>query len=158
MTEIKETGPAADSGGLGWMPVAVTFMIISAALGGILIVGELNEPDLEPMTVAATININYGNGTTLTEELTTSNYTAFGFLEAFVGYGNINATYYEMFDSWLINTINGVGNGVVVPGIADTGNYYWQYYVNDVLGPVGADRYALLDGDVVEWRFEEIIW
>jgi len=157
MTEIEETGPAG-GGGLGWMPIAVTFIIISAALGGMMIVGELNEPNLEQMTVTATIKINYGNGTTLTDEITTGNYTAFGFLEASVGFGNINATYYEMFESWLINEINGIGNGADVPGIADTGNYYWQYYVNDVLGPVGADRYALLDGDVVEWRFEEMVW
>jgi len=162
-TEITGTNPesgglAPGSGGLGWKPIAMVFIIVSAALGGILVYGQLTEPNFEPMDITATINIDYGNGTVATHTITTDNYTAFGFLEAVVGFENIDATYYESFNSWLINSINGVQNGADIPGIADTSAYYWQYYVNDELGPVGADRYALLDGDVLEWRFEEIVW
>ncbi len=157
MSDENITGPAADAR-LGWRPIAVLFIVISAALGGMLAYGKLTESHFQPMEVSATVEINYGNGTILAENITTDNYTAFGFLEAAVGHENIDATYYESFGSWLINGINGIANGVDVPGINDTGAYYWQYYVNDELGLVGADRYALLDGDVLEWRFEEIIW
>jgi hypothetical protein len=66
-------------------------------------------------------------------------------------------TYYEGL-GWLVNGINGISTGVAVSGINDTGNYYWQYYVNDALGPISADRYALHDGDAVEWIFEEMVW
>ena len=108
MNEIQNTGPTAGGGGLGWMPVAVTFIIISAALGGILIVGELNQTNLDSIEITATITLDYGNGTRVTENITTTNYTAFGFLEAMVGFDDIDATYYPSFDSWLINSVNGV--------------------------------------------------
>ena len=157
-TNQESGGLAPENGGLGWKPIAMVFMIVRAALGGILVYGQLTEPNFEPMDVTATIKIDYGNETVVTDTVTTDNYTAFGFLEASVGYGNIDATYYEAFNSWLINGINGVQNGVDIPGIGDTSKYYWQYYINDELGSVGADRYALLDGDVLEWRFEEMVW
>ncbi len=47
-----------------------------------------------------------------------------------------------------IESIGGVKNG-------DDGKY-WQYYINDVLGDVAADKKALEKGSVVEWRFEEV--
>lgn len=47
-----------------------------------------------------------------------------------------------------IESIGGIKNG-------DEGKY-WQYYINDALGDVAADKKNLSNGDVVEWRFEEI--
>ena len=47
------------------------------------------------------------------------------------------------------------GGLVYVEGIAgvheDNGGY-WQYWVNNELGPVAANVYELEDGDVVEWK------
>ncbi len=59
-------------------------------------------------------------------------------------------TYYEQFDSILIDSINGVVNG--------QDGKYWQYYVNDGDIPpmVGADQYKISNGDNVLWRFEII--
>ena len=47
-----------------------------------------------------------------------------------------------------IENIDGIENGV--------DGKYWQYYMNDVLGDVAADKKVLEEGDVVEWRFEEV--
>ncbi|MCK5123013.1 MAG: DUF4430 domain-containing protein [Candidatus Pacebacteria bacterium] len=47
-----------------------------------------------------------------------------------------------------IENISGIKNG-------DDGKY-WQYYVNDILGDVAADKKVLEEGDEVEWRFEEV--
>jgi len=47
-----------------------------------------------------------------------------------------------------IESIGGVKNG--------DGGKYWQYYINDVLGDVAADKKNLTSGDVAEWRFEEV--
>jgi len=35
-------------------------------------------------------------------------------------------------------------------------NKYWQYYINDKLGDVGADKKEVKAGDKVEWRFEKV--
>ena len=47
-----------------------------------------------------------------------------------------------------IESIDGVENG-------DDGKY-WQYYIDDTLGDLAADKKILKDGSVVEWRFEEV--
>jgi hypothetical protein len=57
-------------------------------------------------------------------------------------------TYYEEFDSLLIDSIFDDVNG-------DEGKY-WQYYVNGDLPIVGADNLRATNGDTIEWRFEVI--
>lgn len=47
-----------------------------------------------------------------------------------------------------IESIAGIKNG-------DDGKY-WQYYVNDKLGEVAADKKEVKSGDKVEWRFEKV--
>lgn len=47
-----------------------------------------------------------------------------------------------------IESISGIKNG-------DDGKY-WQYYINDILGDVAADKKVLEEGNKVEWRFEEV--
>jgi hypothetical protein len=39
-----------------------------------------------------------------------------------------------------------------VAGVHEDDGGYWQYWVNDELGPVAANVYQLEDGDVVEWK------
>lgn len=46
----------------------------------------------------------------------------------------------------LVESIGGVANG--------QDNKYWQYWVNDVLGEVAADKKFLKSGDEVEWKFD----
>lgn len=76
--------------------------------------------------------------------------TVFSILER-ISYKNdfpLKYTYYEQFDSILIDSINNVVNG-------EDGKY-WQYYVNGDIPMVGADKYTVSNGDYVEWRFEII--
>jgi len=47
-----------------------------------------------------------------------------------------------------VESIGGIKNG-------DEGKY-WQYYINNTLGDVAADKKAIGKNDVVEWRFENV--
>ncbi len=47
-----------------------------------------------------------------------------------------------------IESINGIKNG--------DEEKYWQYYINNVLGDVAADKKTLEDKNSIEWRFEEV--
>ena len=49
------------------------------------------------------------------------------------------------------------GDLVFVTSIAGTSNnesagLWWQYWVNDELGPVAANKYQVQDGDAISWR------
>jgi hypothetical protein len=76
--------------------------------------------------------------------------TVFTILEAFAERNKITCkyTYYEEFDSVLIDSINGDVNG-------DEGRY-WQYYVNDKIPMIGCDKYNVSNGDVIQWKFETL--
>lgn len=140
-----------------WKPLALALIIISGALGGLFVMAELNNMQLKNAEVTINLKIDYGNGTVESETITTTNYTPMGVLVAVVGNENIQATYYEGM-GWLVDGINGVKNGADVPDLNDTDQRWWQYYVNDTLGPVSADRFALQDGDLLEWKFEIPSW
>ena len=45
-----------------------------------------------------------------------------------------------------VETIDAVKNG--------TEGKYWQYFVNDKLGEVAADKKTIKESDKIEWRFE----
>jgi hypothetical protein len=58
-------------------------------------------------------------------------------------------TYYEEFDSVLVNSINGKENG--------WNDLYWQYYVNDDIPMVGCDKFTdIKNGDYIRWSFETL--
>ena len=76
--------------------------------------------------------------------------TVFSMLEKIVerNYVSLKSTYYEQFDSILIDSIGNNQNG-------DNGKY-WQYYVNDKIPTIGCDKYEISNGDHIEWIFEII--
>ena len=39
-----------------------------------------------------------------------------------------------------------------INGVHNTGNYYWQFWVNGEYATVGASQYALRNGDEVLWK------
>ena len=90
-----------------------------------------------------------GDSWTLTDNLVAyQGDTAFSLLER-SGQQNgfsVDSTYYEQFDSTLVNSINNAVGG--------TDGKYWQYYVNGKLPDVGADKCILVNGDVLTWSFE----
>lgn len=50
--------------------------------------------------------------------------------------------------------------GVLIESIGDKKNgdngKYWQYYVNNELGDVAADKKNISKSDIIEWRFEKV--
>jgi Family of unknown function (DUF6580)/Domain of unknown function (DUF4430) len=92
-----------------------------------------------------------GDGWTISDNLVAyKEDTAFSLLEkCSVKNGfSLNATYYAGFDSTLIDSINNAVSG--------TDGKYWQYFVNDQLPNVGADKCSISNGDSVLWSFEVI--
>jgi len=76
--------------------------------------------------------------------------TVFSAIVAVTSKNNIplDYSYYEQFDSFLIDSIYNDING--------ENGAYWMFYVNhEELPPsLGADEYAIKNGEYVEWRFE----
>jgi hypothetical protein len=90
-----------------------------------------------------------GDGWTISDNLVAyKEDTAFSLLEkCSVKNGfSLKATYYAEFDSTLIDSINNAASG--------TDGKYWQYFVNDRLPNVGADKCPISNGDSVLWSFE----
>ncbi|NOR38905.1 MAG: DUF4430 domain-containing protein [Candidatus Thorarchaeota archaeon] len=48
-------------------------------------------------------------------------------------------------DLVFVTSIAGVSNN-------ESGGLWWQYWVNDELGPVAANKYQVQDGDAISWR------
>lgn len=106
--------------------------------------------------VSVEVIIDYGNGTVVSHNVTTQNFTALGCLEAAVGYENLDIQTFSF--GVLVNGINNVTTGSTVEGIDDTSNYYWMWYINDGWASVGAGQYVCQNGDVVKFAFEESSW
>jgi hypothetical protein len=61
---------------------------------------------------------------------------------------NVTTVEYQYSGSLvLVTSINGVHNNV-------SANLFWQYYVNDVFGPVASNIYHLGNNSLVEWRYQ----
>lgn len=87
------------------------------------------------------LTIDYGNSTQLTNT-GLSGGTVFDVLNE-----TANTTYTEFAYGRFIVSVNGVENN------AGGNGYYWQYWVNDELGPVAADKFSLEDGDQILWKY-----
>jgi len=90
-----------------------------------------------------------GDGWTLTDNFVAYyGDTAFSLLERSAEQNgfSVDSTYYEQFDSTLVNSINNAVGG--------TDGKYWQYYVNGMLPDIGADKYIITNGDLLTWSFE----
>lgn len=48
-----------------------------------------------------------------------------------------------------VDEINGIGNNAKT-------NMYWMFYVNDELAKTGASEYTIVNGDIIEWRYEDV--
>ncbi len=120
--------------------------MVIAGIAGIFAYNNFLKP--EPALVTATISIDYGNGTVLSEEIGSDNNTALGLLYSFVGEDNVDAT-----DMGFVNSINGIGNSVDVPGLNDTDQRWWMLYVDDEMAMESAGTLEIFNGTHVEYRF-----
>lgn len=112
-------------------------------------VPEKSEIWLEKSDQTSVRIIIIGDGWTMKDNLVAyKGDTAFSLLErSSVENGfSVKYTYYEQFDSTLVNSINNIVGG--------TDGKYWQYYVNGDLPMIGADKYLISNGDSLVWSFE----
>ena len=137
------------------IPIAViTICLIALSFTGTATqVPEKSEIWLEQSDATSVKILLKGNGWTIQENLVAStDDTVFTLLQKTATRHDISLqyTYYEEFDSVLIDEINNDENG--------EDNHYWQYYVNDEIPMIGADSYHVSNGDYIEWRFEVITY
>jgi hypothetical protein len=127
----------------------VLSLIALSFTGTALKIPEKSEVWVEKSDQTSVRIIINGDGWTLTDNLVAYHEdTAFSLLERSAkenGF-SVESTYYEQFDSTLINSINDATGG--------TDGKYWQYYVNGNLPDVGADKCIIVNGDVLTWSFE----
>lgn len=143
------SGPAR-TGGLGWMPIVVVAILIAAGVGGFIAYQEFLKP--EPVLVTATVSIDYGNGTVLTDEISCNNNTPLGLLITFVGEDNV------VESGGYVTAINGIQTVDDVPELAGTEDRFWLYYVNGDMPMESAAVYEVVDDDLVEFMFELSPW
>lgn len=124
-----------------------TFFIISA---NTVSKDHENEIDIveksDEIKISILLKINSGSEEKKEYELNdiSKQTTVFDVLENNIDIEYNNNYSYGVF----IESIDGIKNG-------DDGKY-WQYYIDDALGNLAADKKILKDGDTVEWRFEEV--
>ena len=107
---------------------------------------QQNYTSIRGSIIQVNVTIDYGNGTSVTNEAIylAPNTT---FLDALRSIANVNATYWEAYQSLFINAINNVFNN------ANNNNRWWVYFVNAENALVSPDNYKLHDGDQIEWTY-----
>ncbi len=97
--------------------------------------------------IQVSVTIDYKNETSTTySEVYLS--TDANVLDALRTVANVNSTYWEAFQSFLVDGINGVFTDF-------TQNRFWVFAVNGEHALVSADQYILKDGDQVEWTYDQ---
>lgn len=109
----------------------------------------------DDLNITLSMVIDFDDGTNITlANISSNSSTVFDFLAycaaPSIGNYTYSFSYWPSFDSILVEEIAGYESG--------TGGKYWEYKVNDELPMVGADKYYLEDGDMVEWNFLVPVW
>ncbi len=126
-------------------------LVVGFAAGSFINYGRKSEVVQQQKTVStgfsASLMIDYGNGTLKTFERSLSpNETMLQLLTDAAKESGIG-----------LETKNYGSLGVLVVQIGQMkngdGEKYWQYWVNNIAPPLGADKYIVQPGDVIEWKF-----
>lgn len=97
------------------------------------------------------LQIDSGGEATKYEEMWKEGMTALNILESVAKENGVelDTTYYDEFDSTLVN---GIGE------LVNTTELSWIYFVNGNAGDVGANQKVIAPGDLVEWKYIEPIY
>lgn len=95
----------------------------------------------EISAIGVELTIDYGNST---QEVfpNLSGTTAYDILNQ-----SATVTFIQYAYGKFVLSINSIENN------ANNNGYYWQYWVNDELGPIASDNYVLSDDDEVLWKY-----
>jgi hypothetical protein len=114
-------------------------MVIALSIIPSKVISQSEEASASLSAEGITLEIDFGNDTSLT--FTSLNgTTALDITESVV---SVEKEWYG--DLVYVTSVAGV------PNDAENG-LYWQYWVNDELAPVAANKYNLEENDVVSWR------
>ena len=139
--------------------MVIVALVIGAAIGGIILMQDMNKVEIDPNEVSATLVIDYGNGDVEWYNVTTVNNTLPGVLSASIGDDR-----YDMERSIegvaYLGSIDDVANNVTVQGIGDTAGMWWSYSFNGTQAPVTSQAFAakddiaiVRDGQTIELKF-----
>ncbi|MFH1786629.1 MAG: DUF4430 domain-containing protein [archaeon] len=120
-------------------------LAIAAVLLGSAYMWNQNGSAICPNEYAVTININPGGGFMTSEGVNVGCGTTA--LEATGMVADLKTSEHEQFGVF-VEGINGVEQDFAQ-------GYYWQYYVDGELAPVGAGAYKIKDDVTIEWRLEK---
>ncbi len=109
---------------------------------------QKEEIETQEITGSVLYIINKGEGAIKEYELEIlQGSTVFSLLEELAEKENftIETSYYSGIGVF-VESINGLEGG--------TDNKWWQYWVNEILGEVAADKKKIKTEDIIEWKFE----
>jgi len=136
-----------------WMLLAVLFLLWSVIASAATLyyrqeaeIWEIKYNEISESMLHIKIIIDYNNGTieTRNEIYLFDGATVLDSLRAVA---NVDATYWESYDAFLINSVNGVVNN------AENNNRWWVFSVNGEHAQVSVEKYKLSESDVVEWIY-----
>lgn len=143
----------------GLWPIIVAVIVISAAVGGIFIMNEMQKPETGSNEITAVLIIDYGDGTSEQYDVTTRNNSVPGLLDEAIGNTN-----YELKRSSegvdYIHSIRGIFGQP--PDNLSLASRSWGYYLNNTRAPGTADAFEargnftlVREGQTVKLMFEE---
>ncbi len=100
--------------------------------------------------ITATIEINFGDGTTYSNVFTVENSTVFDFLLETEKNGEIIVETNEESGSYEIESIT----YKEIKYTHGENGYWWLFYVNEQFAIDSADKVYVNNGDLIEWKFE----
>jgi hypothetical protein len=129
-------------------------IVIGLFLGGVsagIITFEAPKTEVNTGLISVTIELDFSDGTTYSDELTLENITGFDLLLELVDQNiiTIETTYWESFGGYNVDSISYLGKTYA----GDT-SHYWSFYVNGELSMEGADKLYANDNDIITWKYE----
>lgn len=129
-------------------------IVIGLFLGGVsagIITFEAPNTNVNTGLITVTIEVDFSDGTTYSDELSLENITGYDLLLELEEQDilTIETTYWESFGGYSVDSITYQGKTYE----GDT-SHYWAFYVNGDPSMEGADKVYVNDNDVVTWRYD----
>ena len=122
----------------------VVVVVAIAAVAGAYLIGQ-EEGKSVGKKISVDLTIDFGNSSLNYSVVVNQGASVYDVLVEAAHEHNFSvvATYYSQYDSYFIESINGVKNG---------NGKYWQYWVNGEYANVGANLYKVKNGDSILWK------